>query len=271
MALRRVYFSFDYERDLHRVKQIYELPDIVSRSAGGFQSPAVWRQAKAEGDASVRGLINDALIRTSVTVVCIGFQTSSGIYLDHEIERSLNQGNGLLGIEISRIPDQDGLVDPYAHVPPAIEEAGFNVYPYTSRDQLISQIDEAVTLAQLDHAERLDRKLERAEIKVKKEPKRKTREDVVDGSVDCVTIGGEVYPIRHWNSQGFVAMFYDGDLREGDTVDIFFSAELAERKLEFNCQAKIRWTNGDAHEIGASFVGMDDDVKAIIRRRSGAN
>ena len=271
MALRRVYFSLDYERDLHRVKQIYDLPNIVSRSAGGFQSPAVWRQAKAEGDASVRGLINDALIRTSVTVVCIGLQTSSGNYLDHEIERSLNQGNGLLGITISRISDQDGLVDPYAPVPPVIEEAGFNVYPYISRDQLVSQVNEAVTLARLDQVRRLNRKLERSETKVNKEQRRKAREDLVDGLVEFVEIGGEVYPIRNWNSQGFLAMFYNGGLRKGDTVDIFFSTPLAERRLEFNCQAKIRWINRGTHEIGASFVGMDDDVRAIISRRSGKN
>ena len=38
--MRRVYFCFDYERDLHRVSKIRQLPDVVSGAAAGFMGVA---------------------------------------------------------------------------------------------------------------------------------------------------------------------------------------------------------------------------------------
>ena len=269
--MRRVYFSFDYQRDLHRVKQICQLPGILSRSAGGFKNPAVWRQVNSEGDAAVRGLINDALMNTSVTIVCIGFRTTFGKYLGYEIERSLEQGSGLLGVTISRIPDQKGLVDPYAPVPEIMEGTGFNVYPFTRRDQLVAQIDEAAELAKLDRVERLNRKLAPRVSRRKKDKRRERREDVVDGLVEFVEIEGDLYPIKNWNSQGFMAMFYHGDLREGTVVEIFFSVPLAEKRVEMNCQAAIRRVDRRKNEIAASFINMDNDTRAMLSRRFGEN
>lgn len=145
--MRRVYFSFDYQRDLYRVGKIYQLPNAVSRSAAGFQNATVWQEAARRGEAAVQGLIDDALINTSVTVVCIGSRTAYGRYLGYELERSLERGNGLVGIRVNRLRDQDGLVDKEAPVPPLIEAAGFHVYSYTDKSQLVAHIEEAAELA----------------------------------------------------------------------------------------------------------------------------
>lgn len=147
MTMLRVYFAFDYGRDLHRVRKIYKLPNILSRSAAGFETAGVWQGARRRGDAEVRGLIDDALRGTSVTVLCIGSRTAHGKYLPHEIERSLEQGNGLVAIKINHLPDEDRIVDKLAPVPPVIEESGYKVYTYTTQSQLVEHITEAHELA----------------------------------------------------------------------------------------------------------------------------
>lgn len=145
--MRRVYFSFDYARDVHRVKQIYQLPGIVAKAAGSFANAAIWQGARHGGDAQVLGLINDAMMNTSVTVICIGGRTSYGKYLSYEIERSLNQGSGIVGVLINHLRDEDGAIDAEAPIPPQIQQAGFKVYKFTDKKALVQMIDEAAEIA----------------------------------------------------------------------------------------------------------------------------
>ena len=156
--MRRVYFSFDCERDLHRAKKIRDLPGVVSRSAAGFETPEVWRQAKKEGEASLKGLIDDALMKTSATVVCVSNLTGDSEIQAYEIERSLKQGNGLLGLRINHLKDEKGLVGMDGIAPSAIEANGYNNYSYTGPHSLLHHIEEAAELATIAKAERLERK-----------------------------------------------------------------------------------------------------------------
>ncbi len=79
--MRRVYFSFDYERDLHRVNKFRQLPRVIAGAAAGFQNAKVWDKAKLRGDDAVHGLIKDGLNTTTVTVVCVGHMTSYRKYV----------------------------------------------------------------------------------------------------------------------------------------------------------------------------------------------
>jgi hypothetical protein len=157
--MRRVYFSFDYERDLHRVSKIHQLPDIISGAAAGFQSTDVWEQARRRGDAAVKGLINDGLNNTSVTVVCIGNMTTHQKYVTYTIERSLERGNGRLGVTINHLRDQDGGYDPEGNVPPLLTYSGYKVHKYTDTQDLVRWIEEAAEIAaeqgQADHQRRI--------------------------------------------------------------------------------------------------------------------
>jgi hypothetical protein len=146
--MRRIFLSFDYVRDLHRVKQLAQLPGVVMRAPGGIQSTTVWNEARQRGDAALHGLIDDTLRGTSVTVVCIGQRTAHNKYLHYEIDQSLAQGNGLVGITVNHMRDQDGAVDAEAPIPPAIQAAGFKVYRFTDKKALVEQIEEAAALAE---------------------------------------------------------------------------------------------------------------------------
>ena len=46
--------------------------------------------------------------RTSVTVVLVGSHTCASRYVQYEIEQSEASGNGLLGIDISKLKDLSG-------------------------------------------------------------------------------------------------------------------------------------------------------------------
>jgi hypothetical protein len=115
---RRVFFSFHYERDIWRVNVVRNhwltKPD---REAAGFWDASLWEEAKRKGDAAIKRMIDDGLYGTSVTAVLIGTETSQRKYVQYEIEQSHARGNGLLGVYIHGIKDQNGYVDPQGRNP----------------------------------------------------------------------------------------------------------------------------------------------------------
>ena len=73
---RRVFFSFHYRRDVWRANTIRNSPVVVGTAAAGFQDASLWEDAKKEGDAAIKKLIDNALLGTSATVVLIGAKTA---------------------------------------------------------------------------------------------------------------------------------------------------------------------------------------------------
>ena len=78
------------------------------KEAAGFVDAADFEEVKKGGDAAIKKWIRDQLHGTSVTVVLVGSHTCSSEYVRYEIEQSEKRGNGLLGIDISKIKDLDG-------------------------------------------------------------------------------------------------------------------------------------------------------------------
>jgi len=105
---RRVFFSFHYENDVWRAGQIRNSWVARDREAAGFWDAADWESVKRGGDEAVHRWIKKQLENTSVTVVLIGAQTSERQYVLYEIEHSHNRGNGLLGIYIHNMKNQQG-------------------------------------------------------------------------------------------------------------------------------------------------------------------
>ena len=114
---RKVFFSFHYERDVWRTNVVRNSGIVEGTSAAGFHDASLWEEAKKKGDADVKKLIDKGLGGTSVTVVLIGAETSKRKFVDYEIEQSIARGNGLLGIYISGIKDQNGNTDSQGPAP----------------------------------------------------------------------------------------------------------------------------------------------------------
>jgi hypothetical protein len=127
---RKVFFSFHYQRDLWRVNVVRNSAMVEGVSGAGFHDQSLWEETKKRGDQAVRNLINTGLEGTSVTVVLIGAETASRRYVSYEIEKSVARGNGLLGVRINNIKDQNGRTDSPGAVPAELIKAGATVYTW---------------------------------------------------------------------------------------------------------------------------------------------
>ncbi len=105
---RRVFFSFEYEHDVSRANVVRNSWVTQGKEAAGFIDAAEFEEIKKGGDAAIKKWIREQLNRTSVTVVLVGSHTCSSKYVKYEIEKSEERGNGLLGIDISKIKDLNG-------------------------------------------------------------------------------------------------------------------------------------------------------------------
>ncbi len=105
---RRVYFAFDY-RDIFAVNQIRRSGQFVDVAVAGFTDASQWEKLKQKDDAVIQAAIDKALLRTTVTVVCIGERTASRKWPNYELRASRARGNGLLGVYL---PGQIGHARP---------------------------------------------------------------------------------------------------------------------------------------------------------------
>lgn len=108
---RRVYFAFHYQRDIWRVNVVRNSNVVEGFESAGFIDSSLWEEARKKGDAAIKRLIDDWLKNTTVTVVLIGAKTSKREYVDYEINRSWDKGNGLIGVYIHNIEDKNGNTD----------------------------------------------------------------------------------------------------------------------------------------------------------------
>lgn len=104
---RRTFFSFEYG-DVSRAMVVRNSWVTQGREAAGFVDAADFEAIRRQGDAAVQRWINSQLTGTSVTVVLVGAHTCSSKWVKYEIDRSIEIGNGLLGVDISKIEDLQG-------------------------------------------------------------------------------------------------------------------------------------------------------------------
>jgi len=105
---RRVFFSFKYKQDVSRAMVVRNSWVTQGREAAGFIDAANFEELKRKGDDAIRNWIYDQLEGTSVTVVLVGEKTCSSRWVKYEIMKSNERGNGLLGIDVSKIKDLNG-------------------------------------------------------------------------------------------------------------------------------------------------------------------
>lgn len=144
---RTVFFSFHYQNDVWRINQVRNIPNITGNAAAGFKDASLWEEAKSKSDDAVKKMIDNALYGTSVTVVFIGEKTANRKFINYEIQKSLERGNGLLGIYIHHLLDQNQKTSQQGAIPKGIVENGFRVYRYTDVHNLAKQIEEAAKIA----------------------------------------------------------------------------------------------------------------------------
>jgi len=104
---RKVFFSFKY-KDVSRAMVVRNSWVTQGKEAAGFIDSADFEKVKQQGDTAIKNWIDKQLEGTSVTAVLVGEQTCSSRWVKYEIEKSIEIGNGLLGIDISKIKNLQG-------------------------------------------------------------------------------------------------------------------------------------------------------------------
>lgn len=108
---RKVFFSFHYSRDSWRVAQIRNCNVIGNYDKSRFLDAADWESIKRQGDQAIKSWIDNQLSGTSVVVVLVGRETAGRKWVKYEIQKALELGKGLIGIDISKIKDKSGELD----------------------------------------------------------------------------------------------------------------------------------------------------------------
>ncbi|MBI5863105.1 MAG: TIR domain-containing protein [Planctomycetes bacterium] len=127
---RRVFLSFHFERAIWRANQVRNSNVVAGADRAGFYDHSEYEEAKKKGDENVKRLIREKLQGTSVTVVLIGTQTASRPFVQYEIEQSIANKNGLLGIYINNLKDENGHTDTKGPKPSVPSNVEFPAYDW---------------------------------------------------------------------------------------------------------------------------------------------
>lgn len=100
MTGRRVFHSFHFVRDSHRVAQVRQMGSVEGQT---ILSSNEWESIKAKGEASIKRWIDEQMAGKSCVVVLIGSQTAGRRWVNYEIERGWNTNKGLVGVYIHRL------------------------------------------------------------------------------------------------------------------------------------------------------------------------
>jgi hypothetical protein len=127
MAGRCVFFSFHYKDDVWRASNARNAGQFDACASAGWSDASLWEETKKKGPAAIRSLIDGGLNGTSVTAVLIGANTAQRDWVTYEINRSIERGNGLLGVRVHKMKDQYGKTSNSGPEPKALADAGFRV------------------------------------------------------------------------------------------------------------------------------------------------
>ena len=127
---RRVFFSFEYKNDVSRAMVVRNSWVTQGKEAAGFIDAADFEEIEGQGDQAIKNWIDKQLDGTSVTVVLVGEKTCSSKWVEYEIEKSIEIGSGLLGIDVSKIKDlQENTSERCGRIP-----EGYDFYLWNNDD-----------------------------------------------------------------------------------------------------------------------------------------
>src|SRR3990167_6256602 len=101
---RKVFYSFHFKPDHWRASQIRNMGIIEGDVP---VSDNDWEEIKRGGDDSIKRWIDGQLNSKSCAVVLIGTNTAGRKWIKYEIEKSWNDGKGVVGIHVHNLKDAD--------------------------------------------------------------------------------------------------------------------------------------------------------------------
>lgn len=151
--MRKVFFSFHYERDSRSVAQVRNSNVVQSNyETPPFYDKAEWESIQAQGDAAVCRWIDGQMRNTSVVAVLIGSQTLGRRFVKYEVDQALKLGKGLIGVTLEGINYIGGLETwtRYTTYGPFVKPNSAPIYSWTADNGRINMghwIEEAAKAA----------------------------------------------------------------------------------------------------------------------------
>ena len=102
---RRVFNSFHYAADVHRVSQIRQMGAIEGQRV---LSSNEWETVKQGGDSAVKKWIDEQMAGKSCNVVLVGSGTAGRKWVNYEIKKAWNDKRGLVGVYIHGLKNLGG-------------------------------------------------------------------------------------------------------------------------------------------------------------------
>lgn len=103
-----VLFSFKYNPDVWRVNAIRNQSYILKSSSTGYWDNSIYEKSLATNAQYIKRKIREALVGTSVTVILVTSKTENSKYVRYEYVKSVENRNGILQLDVSKIRDQYG-------------------------------------------------------------------------------------------------------------------------------------------------------------------
>lgn len=102
---RRVFYSFDYERDAIRVQQVKKMGVLAGQPV---LSSNKWEEVTGGTKQGIKRWIDTQISDKSCVVVLIGRRTSEREWVQYEIVKGWNDGKGVVGVYIHNLADMIG-------------------------------------------------------------------------------------------------------------------------------------------------------------------
>jgi hypothetical protein len=101
---RKVFFSFHYTRDSHRVSQIRNSNVLIRNYLEStYLDRAAWETIKRTGPRAIQNWIDNNMSGTSVVVLCFGAETYKRPWVKYELEKAHREGKGIVAIDMARM------------------------------------------------------------------------------------------------------------------------------------------------------------------------
>lgn len=94
---KTVFYSFHYERDVHRVQLVKNLNALEGQPLLNSQD---WEKVRSGGAAAIEKWINEQMAYKKAVIVLIGNETATRQWVDYEIKKAWTDKKPLLGIRI---------------------------------------------------------------------------------------------------------------------------------------------------------------------------
>jgi len=104
---RKVFYSFHYVPDSHRVSQVRQMGVLTGNA---LLSSNKWEEVTSAGDNAIKKWIAGEMSGKTCLVLLAGRNTAGRKWVNHEIIKAWNDGLGVVAVHIHQLKNLDGKV-----------------------------------------------------------------------------------------------------------------------------------------------------------------